>query len=66
MPEVKERYYRSKYGLTDEQISILLSNQDNVKFIDEVIKKSKIEPRELQLTVCFLLFGGFQTVLHTL
>ena len=47
LPEVKERYYRSKYGLTDEQISILLSNQDNVKFIDEVIKKSKIEPKKI-------------------
>jgi aspartyl-tRNA(Asn)/glutamyl-tRNA(Gln) amidotransferase subunit B len=47
LPEIKEKYYRSKYCLTDEQISILLTNQDNVKFIDEVIKKSKIEPKKI-------------------
>ena len=47
LPEVKEKYYRSEYDLSDEQISILLSNQDYTKFIDEVIKQSKIEPKKI-------------------
>ena len=32
--------------LSDEQISILLSNQDYAKFIDEVIKQSKIDAKK--------------------
>tara|TARA_B100000767_G_scaffold274179_2_gene306382 strand:- start:6149 stop:7591 length:1443 start_codon:yes stop_codon:yes gene_type:complete len=47
LPEVKEKHYRSKYGLTDEQINIILSSQDNAKFIDEVFNNSKIDAKKI-------------------
>ena len=47
LPDIKEKYYRSKYGFTDEQINIILSSQDNAKFIDEVLNYSKIDAKKI-------------------
>ncbi len=43
LPDEKKKIYKSKYGLSEEQINIILSNSDITDFIDQVFKISKID-----------------------
>ena len=47
LPDEKRVSYQKNHALTDEQINILLNNSDISNFIDDVMKKSKIEPKKL-------------------
>ena len=47
LPDVKEKHYKSKYGLTDEQIKIILSNRGLSEFVDKVLKISKIDAKKI-------------------
>ena len=47
LPDEKRVSYQEDHALTNEQINILLNNSDLSQFVDEVIKKSKIEPKKL-------------------
>jgi len=46
LPDTKEKHYKSKYSLTDEQIKIILSNQSLSEFIDKVLEISKIDAKK--------------------
>ena len=47
LPDVKEKYYKSQYALTDEQIKVILSNQSLSGFIDQVLAISKIDAKKI-------------------
>ena len=47
LPDEKRVSYQEDHALTNEQINILLNNSDLSQFVDDVIKKSKIEPKKL-------------------
>ena len=47
LPDVKEKYYKSKHSLTDEQIKIILSNQILSGFVDKVLEISKIDAKNI-------------------
>ena len=47
LPDVKEKHYKSKYALTDEQIKIILSNQGLSEFVDKVLEISKIDAKKI-------------------
>ena len=47
LPDVKEKHYKSKYTLTDEQIKIILSNRSLSEFVDKVLEISKIDAKKI-------------------
>ena len=47
LPDVKEKHYKSKHSLTDEQIKIILSNQTLSGFVDKVLEISKIDAKKI-------------------
>lgn len=44
LPDVKEKYYRTEYNLTDEQLNIILNKPSFIKIVDEILDISKIDP----------------------
>ena len=47
LPDVKSKFYKSKYDLTDEQINIILSNKEITNFADKILLLSKISAKRL-------------------